>query len=288
MSELFYRKWVLSVYDERLFAGQLSQELRSCKPGDIKKEAMKVCEKELNMDDTIILSPFVKKKDQATSFYHAIKNHNAEPFKPLSNFLNDRKIETHLRNVDLLACLLDLRPRPFIPGMHIPPVVELMKIVPEEKPVTAPVPEKPEVITVIPPPQKTPSQKRGKSYMIFAALIFVICLGGGAIWRPWKNHYNGHEGCMIWNDDHYEPVECNSKSTSLQRYPIKRNLVDSFQRITRPDTLTIHSVRKVWYTDYMGRFEVYTHSGPNPLDTSYRVMILTERMFRKHILHISN
>lgn len=93
---------------------------------------------------------------------------------------------------------------------------------------------------------------------------------------------------MIWNDDHYECIECNDKSTDAPHYPIDHELIDHFKRITQPDTLTYHSVRKVWYSNYKGRVEFYTASGPNPLDTNLRVLPMTTHILEKYVLHIKN
>ncbi len=280
MSELLYKKWVLSVYDARLIAGQLSPELRSPTPADLKKETLRVCEKELTQQDTTIIRPFVHQKDEATSFYHAIKHHNAQPFKTLSNFLKDRSIDTHSRNIDLLACLLDLKPRPFRPGIVIPAIVSPLEEIMEEPTPAAPPPE----------PKKIKDQRTEKSQLknILMASILLVCFAGLVIILPWKKHYTGREGCMIWNDDHYEPTDCNNQSSGKPLYPIKHELVDHFKKIADPKTLTLASLGKVWYGKYDGNIDFFTDSGPHPLDTNRRVLPMSIHIYQKYILHTTN
>jgi len=116
----------------------------------------------------------------------------------------------------------------------------------------------------------------------------VIGAGWYAVSKNKAKHYTGHEGCMIWNDDHYEPIDCNDRSTTVPHYRINAELVENFKRITRPDTLTLKSVKKVWYSNYKGRVEFYTDSGANPLDTNFRVLPMTAHILEKYVLHITN
>ena len=118
--------------------------------------------------------------------------------------------------------------------------------------------------------------------------VVVVGMGWFLISKKTVKHYSGHEDCMIWNDDHYQPINCTDRSTAAPHYPIKPEQVDHFKRITRPDTLTYKSVRKIWYSNYKGKMEFYTDSGANPLDTNFRVLPVTTHIFEKYVLHITN
>ena len=93
---------------------------------------------------------------------------------------------------------------------------------------------------------------------------------------------------MIWSDDHYNPVDCSDKTSGIKPPPINRQLVQNFKRITKPDTLTLYSVGKVWYAKYNGRVEFFTAGGAYPLDTNRRLLPMTIHILQKFVLHTVN
>ena len=119
MSESEYKAWVLEDYDRKVAARLLPVELVSPTPGGLKAESVKICERRFNNKDEIILRSFFNEKDGAAAYRLAIQNSNAEVFKTLSNFLRDRSITTSLKNINLLAWLIDFQPRPFHPSLEI-------------------------------------------------------------------------------------------------------------------------------------------------------------------------
>ncbi|MGN6394740.1 MAG: hypothetical protein ACTHMI_04210 [Mucilaginibacter sp.] len=60
-----------------------------------------------------------KRKDNAAAYRNAFSIGKADPFRPLVNLLDDRSIKTNIRNVDLLALLIDFQPRPYHPNLQI-------------------------------------------------------------------------------------------------------------------------------------------------------------------------
>lgn len=290
MSESEYKKVVLADYDRQLEEERLPSELLVPTPASIKAKIVKFCEQvsTLNTGDENILRSFVGEKADVAAYHKAFQIGKADPYRPLVNLLADRSISTNIRNINLLALLLGFKPRPYHPGLRDtalfdPPIgptqVEVMT---DEPPVNPYLPEGP----VEPDVEPT----KGNSYKflwIFAAVI-IAGMSWYLISKKTVRPCTGKEGCMIWNDDHYECIECNDKSDPSPHYPIRHELIDNFKRITRPDTLTYQSVRKVWYSNYKGRMEFYTGSGPNPLDTNLRVLPMTTHILEKYVLHITN
>jgi hypothetical protein len=273
MSESEYKELVLSDYDRQIAAHLLPSELLLPTPANIKAEVMKICERGLHAADEKILRSFVGEKENAAAYRNAFSISKADPFRPLVNLLDDRSINSNIRNINLLALLIGFKSRPYHPGLQINGPIEQWANTaePADHPVYANL------------PAKISSKKLA---WVFAAVI-VAFAGWYLISQKTAKHYTGHEGCMIWNDDHYEPIECNDRSAA-QHYPIDHKLVDHFKRIKRQDTLTYKSIRKVWYSNYKGRMEFYTTNGPNPLDTNMRVLPMTTHILEKYVLHITN
>lgn len=277
-----YKELVLASYDERSAARSLSSELLLPTPGNIKDEIVKICEQGIGMDDEKILRSFVGHRTDVGAYRIAILNGKADPFRPLVNFLGDRSIDTNQRNIDLLALLIDFRPRPFHPELKMPPQASSTAIAPV--PDIQPLETKLEVTTSGQPTTK----KSSKKVWLFAALILIVCTLGLIFIKSPGKHYTGHEGCMIWNDDHYEPTDCNDHSSGKPFYPIKHELVDHFKKIVDPKTLTLASLGKVWYGKYNGNIDFFTDSGPYPLDTNRRVLPMSVHIYQKYILHTTN
>ena len=282
MSGSEYRELVLVAYDEQLASRSLSSEMLLPTPANIKAEIVKVCELGLNVSDEKILRSFVGQRSDTGAYRNAFLNGKADPFRPLVNFLNDRSIETNQRNIDLLALLIDFKPRPYHPDLKMPlksglqagsqvPTIKLL----ESK-------------TEITPPEQPTPQMTIKKVLLSVALILIVCMAGFLFIQSRHKHYNGHGGCMIWNDDHYEPTECNDKSSGKPFYPINHELVDHFKRIKDPDTLTLYSVGKVWYAKYDGRVEFFTAAGPYPFDSNRRVLPMSVHILQKYVLHTTN
>jgi hypothetical protein len=269
-----YKRLVLTKYDELLHTGQLSSELLLPTPANIKAEVVKICEIGLSPQDEIILRSFVNEKADAAAYRKAFSTGKADPFRPLVTFLADRSVETNQRNIDLLALLIGFQPRPYHPNLKVPPAAPAG---------TAP---------AKPPTKEEPvdqeEKKKRKLWIVAAVVILAISVVGIWLVTISKKQYNGREGCMVWNHDQYEPIECSERSSGTKIYRIDHELIDHFQRITKPDTLTYYSVNKVWYANQNGRVDFYTHSGPYPLDTNFRVLPMSRHIWEKYVLHLSN
>jgi hypothetical protein len=290
MSEFEYKELVLADYDRQMEARLLPSELLLPTPANIKAEVVKFCEQgsALSTGDEKILRSFVGERENVAAYRRAFQNGKADPFRQVVKLLADRSVKTNVKYMNLLALLLGFKPRPYHPSLRNADIID---------PPTGPT--QTEIMTDEPPRGAAPTQylvetgaepTKGNNYKFL--WLFVAVIVAGTSWylisKKTVKHYTGKEGCMIWNDDHYEPIECNDRSPDALHYPINRELVDNFKRITKPDTLTYQSVRKVWYSNYKGRMEFYTDSGPNPLDTNRRVLPMTTHILEKYVHHITN
>ena len=278
MSESEYKELVLAEYDRQSKDELLPSELLVPTPANIKAELVKFCEQGLVLvSDENILRSFVGEKADVAAYRNAFQNGKADQFRQVVKLLADRSVNTNIKYINLLALLIGFKPRPYHPSLQIKSTVN-----PPARPAE---PVEPPIESV---EIDQPVKRNFNKQLIMLISILLLSCGAYFIWKKGFTHYTGHEGCMTWNDDHYEPIECNDNSNNTPHYPIKHELVDNFKRITRPDTLTYQSIRKVWYSNYKGRMEFYTASGPNPSDTNLRVLPMTTHILEKYLLHITN
>ncbi|WP_133575548.1 hypothetical protein [Pedobacter metabolipauper] len=90
--------------------------------------------------------------------------------------------------------------------------------------------------------------------------------------------------CMYWTGNQYQPIPCNTRINNTEIVALDTFKVAHLKRITRPDTLTINSVNKVWRAKINGKPEFYTSGGRHPLDNNKMLWPMTEYFLDKHVL----
>jgi hypothetical protein len=118
--------------------------------------------------------------------------------------------------------------------------------------------------------------------------IFVFLAAGTVCFITYlasENHSKtdlNNQRCMYWTGDHYEAISCNDKIEDVPIIALDTFKVNHLKRITRPDTLTGYSVRKVWYAKIDGKVEFYTHSGEHPVDHNRRLLPMSRLILSKY------
>gem|GEM_PF-2298874 len=289
MSENEYRELVLAAFDRAFKANRLSQELVLPTAGTLKAEAIKVCSKRFDPNDETVLGSFIKSEPGAASYLRAIQNCDYQIFRPLSTFLNDRTRGTTFRNIQLLAWLIDFRPRPFHPALVIPaagaadpePIISIptgtvQPVSGHNTPTSTEIKDdKPN----IPIPLKLEKEKKpdgqgeksdktiDKRWLIGIATLLI---GGMMIW--WFLPVNN---CMYWDNDHYVATSCSVSRTDTPLIRLDPAKLRGFRRLHQVDTLTYYSVDKLWYVRVGGIIEVYSAYGKHPLYPDKKLAPLT-------------
>lgn len=284
MSERVYKNLVLQDFDRKLAANQLRPELVSHSRRNLKALSVDVCSERFEKKDELLLQSFFGVKESQAAYISAIKNVNADIFRALHTFLNDRTIDTNFNNIRLLAWMIDFEPRPYYPGMKLA----------EPEGVNTGIPETEGAPTITSPTYGGDERLRDKKKISKQKIAGFAILFGGILFAIYSINKlkvdgpTGNERCMIWSNDHYRPVNCDEKTINETIYPIDRDLITNFKKITRPDTLTLYSVKKVWYINTRGRVEFYTASGLYPLDTTRRLLPMTDHILKKYVYHITD
>lgn len=106
-----YRIVVLRAYKEKKEAGELSINLTHPTCANIRNEVLARFRAGCNKADLRMLQDFLERTNDGELYDKAIKRCDPEKFKPLINFLR-RETNTHEKNVELLAWLIDFHCRP--------------------------------------------------------------------------------------------------------------------------------------------------------------------------------
>lgn len=98
----------------------------------------------------------------------------------------------------------------------------------------------------------------------------------------------GQKGCVVWNDDHYEPAACSSRASVLGSFGVDTGTVRKLRRITMPDTITRNSIKRLWYTKIDGQIEYFTAPGFHPSHPDRVLKPLTIYMYNKYLYHYAD
>lgn len=94
--------------------------------------------------------------------------------------------------------------------------------------------------------------------------------------------------CMYWAGDHYERVACDDNRSGLSIIAADEAMIRNFKKITRPDTLTLKDINRVFYGKIGGEFEYFTAGGFHPVHLSRGLKPLTEYIIEKHIVPLKS
>lgn len=108
-----YATAVMKLYEVRKASRELSLNLTHPTPGNLKKECMELFKKYCDRNDRQMLKSFLERPAQEQLYSQTIRAFDRDKFKPLINFLKKRT-KTHEKNIELLAWLIDFKPRPYI------------------------------------------------------------------------------------------------------------------------------------------------------------------------------
>jgi hypothetical protein len=126
-----YKEYVILSYKRLRDKGDLPSNLKRPTPAKLKNECLFVLsDKDRNSEKDIdTLRSFFGPKKDLNEYSHAIKKFGTDKCRPLNKFLKKGEGNTDDKNIELLALLIDFKPRPFIFGKTSTEDIEL----PEEQ-----------------------------------------------------------------------------------------------------------------------------------------------------------
>lgn len=309
-----YKSEVLSAYEKMKSEGNISPNLVEPTPGKLRNECLIVYHERYNTKDDETLRLFFNWKDK--DYLKGIENYKIDGFKQLIKALNGEEINVGSRYIELLAWLINFQPRPYhikIKDAYevstlLKPVVEKRKedIVIGKLPEPSPkeIVEQQEVIEgkqngdelseIANEPNEESSillnekplvkgifgapKKFNRTIMAFAAAL-VVLVGLYIV------HITTDKQCMYWTGSHYVCVTCDTKIPFATIVALDTFKLEHFKKITMPDTLTVNSIGKVYYSKIDNQVDFYTYYGNHPTISNKILLPMSEYIFNKYVLH---
>ena len=267
-----YSKRVLEYYRKQKDAGLLRHEIAEPTPGRLRDMSLIVYNDRYERGDEGILERFFGKTDENKNRHQTIERVDLDRLRPLVNYLKTSTVDTELKNIDLLAWLIDYKGRPYRygPDEYDEPDGGPADEAPSNKKGPINIDTQVTVTTV--------RQARPKRRKLVIVLTVTIVLAGIVLVKVLNS-----PGCMYWAGDHYQPVPCSEASDNVLTLPIDSRKVARFRKITRPDTITENALGSIWCVRYHNVYECYTDSGHHPIDTTLKLQLLTDYILIRYI-----
>ncbi len=302
-----YTALVLADYNSKKEEDRLSLALLIPSPGKLKDECLKICRARFSKRDGRVLEAFFGNADDVKSSLQAIDKCPLGKFKALQNFINTKTSDPDPKVVELLAWLIDFDQRPYELGKKYHPNYSVTRLAKDEEkvktelgigtgdaeenensrasPVTGEVPGPSNPLSATISKYK-PSRKK----VITGLVVVAIVLAGATFFlkkdeKPFRVSLTGHEACMYWTGDHYQPISCSQKVKDTLVVALDSARLMGFKRIMQEDTITSKSIGIVWYARLKGQIEYYTSegNGNHPVDLGTPLHRLTPYMLKTHI-----
>jgi len=306
-----YERAIKARYSEIISSGHADALLLEPTPAGLKRLCLlKV--PELSVVDMVAYKRFFALKENA-DVYNQVDNFETPKFKALCKFLAGDSGTTAIERLELLAVLLDFKPRPYnkfsvahhVSGMvSEPPTVYGKKD--EEEGIDDKVdnevlestvasstgdiyygnPEKkapviPQKFFATPVRQNYTGANRAKLTVLFVLILFA---GAYLIIDVFRE-----TGCMIWKDDHYEEVQCDLQVNGFAGnnvIPLDEKLLLYQKKIIATDTTTFFNADgspRIWYGKSGEKeLEYFTYPGKHP-ETGKELTKISNYMIVNHI-----
>ncbi len=252
-----YQETVLSVYQQKKNDGMLSDNLINPTRARLKDACVKKYDsKTISEKDNEILKVFLGLQRSEQDYIQYINEYEDGRFRPLDNLLKKEVENSHVRNLDLLAWLIDFPDRPYsiwattvnwTDKPNYPP--DLLK----------------RIFNFL-------KKKKVWIASFFLTLTFILIIFSSF-----------SKQCMYWTGEQYLPINCN-ETVNAAVIPLNKRKVEKLRKITRLDTITKNSIGNIWYAKVkIDSAEFYTDSGEYPLDTRKRLLPVTDYMLEKYV-----
>ena len=304
-----YKKLVWEYYQKRLKAEELPLCLINPSPAKVREECLNVCGERFSKRDVQSLREFFGPVTGEEEVQQAIDLIDIDRFRPLVNYLTGETKDTSDRNIVLLAWLIDFPLRPYVMGMKLPLNVDelpMKKLSLEQESGLAGI-MTPQQLTgesgsqtnpdITPPAENliaaSVSSTRNnllRPRWIIPALLALVSVMGFSIYKfrsteqPAVQFIGNSGSCLLWEEVQYKLIPCDQAPPGSIIIPADSNLLNNFKRVTRTDTITLKSERKLWYLKRNNQLEVFTAPGNHPEEPHRKLRPLTAYMINKYLL----
>lgn len=284
-----YQDIVLAAYKKMRDNWKLHAILPRETTTKLRSACLKVYESRHDPKDLDILATFFDADRMVCDIKKKLNESEPDDFRPLWNHITGGTVTTEERNTDLLAWLIDLEPRPS--SSYYLSADKTIKV--SGIPINDLFPPKTRTTTTttggegpIPPEGPTYIPRFSPRYITISCILLLFI--GSTSFVAWETSPasirmpKADEGCMYWNEDHYEPVKCNTQMANATIIPLNLKKLQRQRKINLSDTLTSYSLGRVWYKGFVKNHEFFTDSGAYPLDTQRVLKPLSNTILTKY------
>ena len=267
-----YNKAVLDAYQEKKAENRLPPSLKLPTPKTLRQQCELVCRERYEERDEMTLKAFFRQGVNRETFLQAMAKFDADKFKPLINYLNGVTNKTDLKNIELLAWLIDFERRPFQFGVDyglVDPVAEVVEVEDPEENVNS---------------DLVGAFNFKMAYAILVVILAIVGIGVYLIYNS-KRTPPPPTAWMRWAGDHFKQVPNSESVGDTSAVPLDSSVLLHFKRITDTCTITVASLGKIWYAKIDGKLLFYNSLGLgfDPVYTQFRLKPLTRYMISKHV-----
>lgn len=267
-----YSKAVTDSYHQQKNQGQLSSNLDQLTPAKLRNESVRIMATRFCETDHRTLTDFFGfENNNPEQLQRAMDNCDVDKFKPLINYLKGKTSDTDQKNIELLAWLLNLKPRPYRFGEMKLPVAERMGDLEVKSEVGINADNKIKVENEF----KLGYGNYLKLGISVLGMVGVGYFGARVMGKP--------ESCMYWNGEQYMAVACDNSGKDFRAIAMDDRLQTHFRKIMTPDTITEFSVGKVFYLKKDNHLDFFTSPGTHPVFNK-ELKPLSEHIFQMYIL----
>jgi len=226
----------------------------------------------------------LSKKDQdIIQLFYSLPNFDNDKFRPICNFFNEKTTNPSQEILDVMALLVDFKPRPlgdFLKGCGV------SKVKDEELTEENLLIEEKKRITISKEFIEIPMIKKGicikKNFILALIVVFL-----GLFTFVYLN-YKKNKPCLEWHNDRFVEVDCNSEVIGFagldSKLPYNEDLL-LLRKIIPTDTTTYFKNGKaiVWYCKIdENHLELFNAPGHHPI-TNKPLKAITDYMIEKYL-----
>jgi hypothetical protein len=279
-----YLNAIMWYYAEKISNSNLPQRLQQPTPRKIRNECASVYRSRPEIRDVDMLKRFFEVHDE-TALLRTIENFDLDKFRPLVNYLKGVTVATDDKNIELLGWLLDFPKRPFDAGYDY----EAAKNSSTKNGINPIGGGKPVADVNNRPDGNGKSSLDKKKWSLVAGIVILLGVGAVIYFSNGRDRALGvvapiQKECMVWADNHYERVSCDSPAIVGDVWPLDISRLNNLHRITRVDTITEKHIGKLWYQKRgIDSLDCYTAGGRDPNDPNRDLKRLSKEVFYKHL-----
>lgn len=300
-----YKKVVLAYYEEKVNGGNISPNLLDATPGSLREECILIYRKRHSTKDDEIINSFFSNVDPKNGSFSLLENSFAVKFKQMPKILKGKVKNPGIKYIELLAWLIDFRPRPstsyyksFYTNESFETIIDRnnseednenktgnRNLIYEDESQTEE--KKLDLVstaieTITSSTDRSKKSKLGnlKKRTTIITLIFMIAASIGVY-----TIFPTTSQCMYWTGNNYKTTGCDIIIGDTPIIALNKYKLTHLKRITKPDTLTLKDIGKAWYTKItLDSAEFYTDSGEYPLDTKKKLRPASKFIIEKYVL----